>query len=948
MSNSTKLVLVVSVVFFLVLSFSCVVSVRAAEPSLEEVLDYFGFTNRAVSSAETFSADTYEITLYAEFAGYADRNELSYYEVGTNNFPVIFTGPEGGSDYVDPPVAKTLTAGYQFGLSLLSKGEHRYFTETSRNGDGLQHAKIYENLDEPGMFLIGFENLWGGGDKDYNDMVFSLKPKQPPVACFDYSPLYPVANETITFNASASYDLDGGIVSYQWNFGDGNMTTVNDPVITHIYTAANSTKNYTVTLTVTDNDGLINSTSTTVPVTNPSVLHISIPAGEDRTSISDPDPWLDECWLLNITDSSGTFTVRIEDVSNCISSHDTRLVIALNDVAYNNLVSLTINSITIVKNDFKHGTLRPYNLRNWPSGDVYPTWFNATLVNVGTIPPKGHTNVTVSVTFSNATGARMHFDAYGSKKSSPIPPTIKCYITYNPLSEDSTVLFSAPPIVRHYLTVTSPYGTPSGEGWYDNCTYAYAMLNTDTIDHGNGTRRVFTHWSGDASGTNYASSDSIHMDQNKTAIANWQTQYYLTLTTSSGGATDPPSSTWPDAGTMVSVEAVPDACYVFDHWMLDGQDVGSANPYSVLMDDDHTLHAVFTQVTFDLTISAGAGGTTDPVPGVYSHPCGSSVDITAIPDEGYRFDHWVLDGSPAGTANPISVLMNDNHDLEPVFAEIHTLIITVSEGGTTDPSPGTYTYEAPTNVVVEAIPSAGYLFDHWEFDSEDIGSENPITVYVGSSHALKAFLTPITYQLTITTTSGGTTDPVPGTYTYAVDSSVGVTAIPDADYVFDHWELDTVDVGSANPYSVLMDDDHVLHAVFTPSLPSLSVSIDPPSATIPTGGSVAFTSTVGGGASPYTYQWYLDGDPVSGATSSSWAFTPPSSGIYYVYVEVTDATSNKVQSDTARITVIPSAVGGYSVSLTKLAVKTPLIFYTMLLAIFGVVMSLIKRKRNRQ
>lgn len=25
------------------------------------------------------------------------------------------------------------------------------------------------------MFLIGFENLEGGGDKDYNDMVFSLK-----------------------------------------------------------------------------------------------------------------------------------------------------------------------------------------------------------------------------------------------------------------------------------------------------------------------------------------------------------------------------------------------------------------------------------------------------------------------------------------------------------------------------------------------------------------------------------------------------------------------------------------------------------------------------------------------------------------------------------------------------------------------------------------------------
>lgn len=90
----------------------------------------------------------------------------------------------------------------------------------------------------------------------------------------------------------------------------------------------------------------------------------------------------------------------------------------------------------------------------------------------------------------------------------------------------------------------------------------------------------------------------------------------------------------------------------------------------------------------------------------------------------------------------------------------------------------------------------------------------------------------------------------------------------------------------------------------------------------------------------------MDGDPVSGATSSSWTFTPPSNGTYYVYVEVTDATSNKVQSDTAKITVIQVPVGGYSVSLTRSVVKTPLIFYTMLLAIFGVVMSLIRRKRK--
>jgi PKD repeat protein len=207
---------------------------------------------------------------------------------------------------------------------------------------------------------------------------------------------------------------------------------------------------------------------------NPAVLHVSIPAGEDRTAVSVPDPWLNECWLLNITDASKGFTVKIEDVSGHISSYGTHLVIALNDAAYNNLVSLTIDVVTLVKDNFRYGTLRPYSLWEWPSGDVYPTWFVDTLVDVGTIPPKGHVNVTVSVIFSNGTGARMHFDAYGSKKSSPIPPTEKGYITHNPLSEDSTVLFWPAPLVPPVACFTVSNDSPNtGETVSFNASCSY-------------------------------------------------------------------------------------------------------------------------------------------------------------------------------------------------------------------------------------------------------------------------------------------------------------------------------------------------------------------------------------------------------------------------------------------------------------------------------------------
>jgi hypothetical protein len=67
-----------------------------------------------------------------------------------------------------------------------------------------------------------------------------------------------------------------------------------------------------------------------------------------------------------------------------------------------------------------------------------------------------------------------------------------------------------------------------------------------------------------------------------------------------------------------------------------------------------------------------------------------------------------------------------------------------------------------------------------------------------------------------------------------------------------------------------------------------SVSISPASIVVAVDRPQLFTSSVSGGTSPYSYQWYLNGTAVSGATNSSWTFTPASSGSYTVYVNTTD------------------------------------------------------------
>ena len=99
-----------------------------------------------------------------------------------------------------------------------------------------------------------------------------VRQKQPPIAFFNFFPDYVFTGHTITFNASTSYDPDGSIVSYYWDFGDGS--TASGMTVTHVY---NLPSNYTVTLTVTDNDGLTSSTSFEVRVYPAPVVHLISP-----------------------------------------------------------------------------------------------------------------------------------------------------------------------------------------------------------------------------------------------------------------------------------------------------------------------------------------------------------------------------------------------------------------------------------------------------------------------------------------------------------------------------------------------------------------------------------------------------------------------------------------------------------------------------------------------
>ncbi|MBP1908618.1 type IV pilin [Methanolobus bombayensis] len=87
--------------------------------------------------------------------------------------------------------------------------------------------------------------------------------QQSPSAAFTYSPPSPGTYEPVVLTDLSS-DPDGTVVGWSWNFGDGGTSTDQNP--THQYSAEGI---FTLSLTVTDNDGNTDSTSQSVTVVAP-------------------------------------------------------------------------------------------------------------------------------------------------------------------------------------------------------------------------------------------------------------------------------------------------------------------------------------------------------------------------------------------------------------------------------------------------------------------------------------------------------------------------------------------------------------------------------------------------------------------------------------------------------------------------------------------------------
>lgn len=132
-------------------------------------------------------------------------------------------------------------------------------------GDGATGSGVRPThaFDLPGQYNVTLTVTDDRGRTAQTTKQVSVVINTLPVASFVFSPTSPKANVTeVFFNAAASTAALGrGIVSWEWDFGDGSYAQGQN--VSHLYGFAGT---YTVTLRVVDSAGLANVTSKTITI----------------------------------------------------------------------------------------------------------------------------------------------------------------------------------------------------------------------------------------------------------------------------------------------------------------------------------------------------------------------------------------------------------------------------------------------------------------------------------------------------------------------------------------------------------------------------------------------------------------------------------------------------------------------------------------------------------
>ncbi|MBZ9626638.1 ice-binding family protein [Psychroflexus sp. CAK1W] len=189
-------------------------------------------------------------------------------------------------------------------------------------------------------------------------------------------------------------------------------------------------------------------------------------------------------------------------------------------------------------------------------------------------------------------------------------------------------------------------------------------------------------------------------------------------------------------GSLVTVEASPNAGFEFTNWTIDDAEVSTTASHEFEVVGNMALVANFEVATYTLTTTAVNGTLSkNPDQPTYSH--NSEVILTANPDTGYEFSSW--SGDATGTDNPLTLVMDSNKSVTANFTLIPVNTFTLSvnaENGTVNISPNQTTYNEGTDVILTPNADTGYEFASWSGDAT--GNNNPLTITMDADKVITA------------------------------------------------------------------------------------------------------------------------------------------------------------------------------------------------------------------
>jgi len=180
---------------------------------VDSLKNYYDTGAEAVSLTDTDGTiDSAIASLLFEFAGFKDTNTFGIYgftendgavAINPNGMLEVFNGAsnEGSSRKInfnvgtgeaylgtDADNSKAIGTTFGFYMKTTEGVEHTYYSHTSLNDDGFNHALIYDtsklSIDDSlaltmADVVVAFEDLYGGGDQDWNDMTVGISDVAP-------------------------------------------------------------------------------------------------------------------------------------------------------------------------------------------------------------------------------------------------------------------------------------------------------------------------------------------------------------------------------------------------------------------------------------------------------------------------------------------------------------------------------------------------------------------------------------------------------------------------------------------------------------------------------------------------------------------------------------------------------------------------------------------------